>query len=174
MKVSAQGFTLLELLIVVSIIAVMSGAILPAFSQYIDNQGSRQAQEQVKSDLRTTQNRALTGSAADQFIGTDPVLFWGLAFTNDSPTYSYFISTGNATDDCSEEVKGSYTLPENFVFKHGGCVFFSMEDGDYNGISIGSSNRVIVGLSGSNTNCKSVVLNPAGLIQNYTTNSNCN
>lgn len=170
MKVAAQGFTLLELLIVVSIIAIMSGAILPAFSQYIDNQGLRQAQEQVKSDLRTIQNRALTGSAADQYINGNPVLFWGLDFTDSSGTYSYFISTDNTTNECDQSSQGTYSLPENYVFKHDGCVFFSMENGDYNGVSIGSGNRVVIG---TGSTCRSVSINTAGLIQN-STNNNCN
>ena len=66
MKVSARlfnfkGFTLIELLIVVTIMAVLTGALIPSFSKYIDNQNVRQALEQVKDDLRNTQNNALTG-----------------------------------------------------------------------------------------------------------------
>lgn len=46
---------------VVSIIAIIGGGIIPSFSQYLNDQNLKQAQEQLKSDLRTIQNKALTG-----------------------------------------------------------------------------------------------------------------
>ena len=59
------GFTLIELLIVVSIISVLTGSILPSFNTYITNQNLRQAQEQVKNDMKSTQIKALAGAFSD-------------------------------------------------------------------------------------------------------------
>ena len=56
------GFTMIELLIVVAIMSILTGAILPGFNSYVTNQNLRQAQEQIKNDLRSTQIKALAGS----------------------------------------------------------------------------------------------------------------
>ena len=174
-RANYSGFTLLELLIVVSLIAIMSGGILPAFSQYIDDQNMRQAQEQLKSDLRSIQNRALTGSAADQYIGTNPVQYWGVRFNADDATYVYFISEGNASAQCNDYAnngrnQGEFVLTEGLEMKHDGCVFFSLDNGDFNGVNIGADNRVIFGNTDSTPVCRSVFINSGGLIINSTNN----
>ena len=67
MKVSARkrsptlGFTLIELLIVIAIIGVLSAISIPSFSNFNNNQRLSQAAKQVKNDLRSAQNRALSG-----------------------------------------------------------------------------------------------------------------
>lgn len=87
---NSQGFTLVELLVVISIIALLTGAIIPSFSNYIKNQNLRQAQEQLKSDLRTTQNKALTGTGTDT-----TVKYWGVHLLDGSNFYYTFSSTSN-------------------------------------------------------------------------------
>lgn len=91
------GFTLIELMIVVVIISIIAVSILPSFATYIRNQNLRQAQEQLRSDLRTAQNKALSGTLSDATVpGGALMQFWGVQFTINSGSYPYFIS---AVDD---------------------------------------------------------------------------
>jgi len=89
-SLNTQGFTLVELLVVISIIALLTGAVIPSFSNYIKNQNLRQAQEQFKSDLRTTQNKALTGTGTDT-----TVKYWGIHLLDGNNNYYTFSSTTN-------------------------------------------------------------------------------
>ena len=71
----SKGFTLVELMIVVGILAIVSGIMIPSFSTYTRNQTLKQAQENLKSDLRSAQNKALTGTGSDTLINGNPVLY---------------------------------------------------------------------------------------------------
>src|SRR3989339_1397940 len=96
----SSGFTLIELLIVVTIIVLVTGAAIPSFAGYVRNQTIIQATEQLKSDLRTAQNKAMTGASSTELISGNPARFWGVRFSSGasdtgSNTYDYFISDVN-------------------------------------------------------------------------------
>ncbi|HSX39429.1 MAG TPA: type II secretion system protein [Candidatus Saccharimonadales bacterium] len=164
------GFTLIELLVVVSLIAIITGAIVPTFSAYIQNQNVRQAQEQIKSDLRTVENRALTGYGNSS--GT--IQYWGLLIRQDNATsYYYFSSATNDLAACNaaSTAEKSNTIPGSVVIRNGvasnWCIFFSLLNGDVSVIKAGYSSGafpVISVGSQTGTNCGYVSLNSAGLI----------
>lgn len=158
------GFTLLELMITVSIIGILSAGMIPAFSKYIRNQNLKQAQEQLKSDLRSTQNKALTGALSDQGYS-----YWGMMFTKGSNIYNYFVAYD--TTSCpppsgpppgTSQGSSKFTTGLN-IQSDTGCIFFSFANGDISGIA----SPLIVGYSA--TESKQVIFNSAGLI--YTTNN---
>lgn len=60
-RTHSSAFTLIELLIVIAIIGVLSAISIPSFSTFTNNQRLSQAAKQVKNDLRSAQNRALSG-----------------------------------------------------------------------------------------------------------------
>jgi len=60
MKSSARGFTLIELLIVIAIVGILAVASVPTFSDFLNSQRLYQAAKQVKNDLRSAQNRAIS------------------------------------------------------------------------------------------------------------------
>jgi prepilin-type N-terminal cleavage/methylation domain-containing protein len=161
---SASGFTLLELLVVVAIITIMTGALIPGFSNYINNQNLKQAQEHVKNDLRTVQNKAMTGANSDDLINGNPVNYWGVKFTSGSSTYDYFISynavTGTGCPGSDAVIMGkSESLPGGTVIRSTTrCIYFSLKNGD-----IENGTAVIVGPA-SGTPCRRVLMNSAGLI----------
>ncbi|NMB91600.1 prepilin-type N-terminal cleavage/methylation domain-containing protein [candidate division WWE3 bacterium] len=169
-----SAFTLIELLLVVTIISIISVGVIPAFTSYIRNQNLKQAQEQIKSDLRSTQNKALTGSLSDQFIGSALMKFWGIKFTNNSSTYDFFISS--VDDSCPiNYVQGQYQgngklsnnlRIQNFNEGQSGCLFFNVQDGGISSPGFGSAGSVVVGYSVSEV--KNVFFNSSGLI--YSTN----
>ncbi|MFZ2663990.1 MAG: prepilin-type N-terminal cleavage/methylation domain-containing protein [Patescibacteria group bacterium] len=169
-----SAFTLIELLLVVTIISIISVGVIPAFSSYIRNQNLKQAQEQLKSDLRSTQNKALTGSLSDQLVDGTLVKFWGIKFTNSSSTYDYFISSSNTScpvNYVEGQYQGNGKLPNDLKiqsFGEGqyGCLFFSVQDGGIYSPGFGSASSVVVGYSGSEV--KNIFFNNSGLI--YSTN----
>ena len=154
-----KAFTLIELLIVVSLITIMTGAIIPGFNSYIINQNMKQAQEAVKNDLRTAQNRALTGANSDTGI-----LYWGVKFIDNSDHY-YFVSD-DVNTDCASLLSSdqSDNLPGGAVIATSGaaqCVFFSLANGD-------ASGATQIYVTDADGNCRRVDTNSFGLITSYT------
>lgn len=111
------GFTLIELLVVISIIAIITGAIVPNFNTYIKNQNLRQSGDQIKTDLRSIQNRALTGVGYDIYKG-----YWGVKFDTGISTTRYYYFTVDKTADLqtacnSASTEGSKQFPGDIVLK---------------------------------------------------------
>ena len=167
---SLKGFTLIELLIVISLIIVITGSVIPSFNKYIDNQNVKQAQETVKDDLRTIQNKALNGELAQTELGSPAakVNYWGIEFIKGDPTYTYFISV--ETNACGgagtrEDQGTSQPLPGEIVVRsRSSCVFFSFANGDIT--SRLSNNTITVGPNDSvEDNCRRLNVTGNGLIQ---------
>lgn len=168
----SAGFTLVELLIAVAIIAALSSFLIPGFTNYIDNQNIIQAQEAFKSDLRTTQNKALTG------VGTTTgTKYWAVKIIgNDAREYHFFKTADNSSAVCTGLSIGgsgyegtSEKLPGGVVIRQadGACIFFSTRNGDASMANFANDCFVIdeAGVSGTN----GVYINAAGLI--YATDS---
>ncbi len=162
-----NGFTLIELMVVVGILALISGIMIPSFSNYTRNQSLKQAQENFKSDLRSIQNRALTGTGSDKTYGTTPplpALYWAISYTAGAGSYSVYLTHRN---DCSTPVIESQTfnLPSNITFNSSGCLLFSLEDGSVYTTGGGSINTVNISLKHSaSSTLKTVTVNRPGLI----------
>ena len=97
-----NAFTLLELMLVIGLIGIISAATIPSFSNYIQNQNLKRARDQLYNDMRTVQNKALTGALADQVVDSVQVKYWVLLFTEDSSEYRVFITDDNATCTIAE------------------------------------------------------------------------
>lgn len=168
MQVPAQkGFTLVEILLVVSIIAILSGFLIPGFSNYIENQNIRQGQELFKSDLRTVQNKALTGVGST----STSINYWGLKITDAAATNYYFFSSDEASSTACDNVNistadRSESLPGGVAVLNAAnsCVFFSLENGD--AVVTGNGGSNIFGLSyPGETACLGVEINSVGMIR---------
>ncbi|MBN1162670.1 type II secretion system protein [Patescibacteria group bacterium] len=161
------GFTLIELLVVISIVTILSGVLIPSFTTYLRRQTVKQAQQKLVSDLRTVQNKALTGTLSDQLInGTDPVAFWGIEFVNDTNDYVYFISAENTACSVARIDQERYYLNQNVnIYSAPQCIFFNMDSGDITipGVSF-DLESIEVGYEDGGAENKQVLFNPAGLI----------
>lgn len=165
---NAQGFTLVELLMVVSIIAALSGFLIPGFSTYIDNQNVLQAQELLKNDLRTAQNRALTGVGTA--VGTS---FWGIKVVGDNANdYLLFSSAADSAAACNSVSSGgsgvtrSEPLPGRVVVRgsNGACVFFSTRNGDATIVNNPSGDTLRVAYTNESP-CHGVQINAVGMMR---------
>jgi len=59
-----NGFTLVELLVVIAVIGVILGLMIPTFTSFSQSTYLKQGAEQVLNDLRAAQSRSQTGVAA--------------------------------------------------------------------------------------------------------------
>ncbi len=166
---SQHGFTMLELLVVITILVLTTAATIPSFAGYIRNQGLKQAIENVRSDIRNVQNKALTGTSSDMLIGGVPIRYWAVKFSPNSTTYEYFVATSTASCPASipvAQTKGATSLAETISVKTASsfCLFFDMANGDI--ISVPSASQVIVGYTSSSASgdCRRLMFNPNGLI----------
>jgi len=91
----ATGFTLIELLIAITIVALLTAVTVPAFLRFSARQELSQGVADVKTDLRTVQNRAISG--IDRQVGGVDYYWWGIKFTAESGDYSFVKSS--ALDD---------------------------------------------------------------------------
>lgn len=161
-----DGFTLIELMVVVGILALVSGIMIPSFSNYTRNQSLKQAQENFKSDLRSIQNRALTGTGSDKTFGSppNPALYWAISYTAGGSSYTVYLTASNICGTSTIESLTS-NLPSNITFNSSGCLLFSLEDGSVyttNGVAIGTVDIDLKHSASSTT--KRVTVNRPGLI----------
>ena len=167
------GFTLVELLISITIIVIITVATVPSFAGYIKNQGLKQAQEQLKSDLRNVQNKALAGALSDTLVNGDPVAYWAVRFSAASNSYEYFISDVATAGACpsgaipAAQLQGNSSIPTGMEVQSAGykCLFFSMANGKITPINFTGS-EVVVKYSGSSAggDCRRLGFNTNGLI----------
>jgi len=167
----SNGFTLVEIIVVVSIIAIISGGIVPSFFRYIDNQNLKQAKEQLKSDLRTIQNRALTGALSDYVFdiggAKEPAKYWAVYFQNDNGTYSVSITSRNSVCPPSPSSnQATYNLPNDIKYYGVSrlCLYFSIKNGDISKTPSSAADYIEIKPSASSGSSEKVYFNSAGLI----------
>lgn len=81
---ASKGFTLVELLLVVSIITILSAVSIPAFSGFQKSQTLNDSAKRLKSDLRYIQNKSLSSVNGKA---------WGVHLTDNSSSYQFFYCT---------------------------------------------------------------------------------
>ena len=79
-----SGFTLIEILIVISILGILMAAAIPTFNSYNKNQILAQSLKNIRTDVRTVQNFSISG--ADGKV-------WGVHLSSGSATYYIFKCT---------------------------------------------------------------------------------
>ena len=100
-----KGFTLIELLIVISIFGLTASLITASYLTFERNQRLKAAAQKIKTDIRFTQNKALTG---DKGLGSDPcvtpnTLFgWYISFSSEISKNTYYTIAG----DCQNQTSG--------------------------------------------------------------------
>ena len=126
MKKSNKGFSLVELIIVIAIMAILAAAIAPALIRYIDK--SRKADDvQFFGQIQTAASAALANedayaAVADDIGGANPVWTGTVAtsgvVTNDGGTDEFVkeVNSTLGTDNKLKDVKGCKTSPDIKVY----------------------------------------------------------
>lgn len=151
----SSGFTIIEVLIVMFIIALVAGATLPSFGTHSRRQTLKLQTKRLKTDIRTAQSRAVGGYKNPRGGPTDAAA-WGIHIRNDSNSYSIFScksdaasSTYTYSPQCVNFYEETKTFPSpikvtaltfvplpsadrvNIIFDViTGKVFFNEDDGD--------------------------------------------
>lgn len=166
--VGQKGFTLIELMVVVVILTILSGVAIPSFATYNKNQSLKQAQENLKSDLRSIQNKALTGTGSDTVISGVVVRYWAVSYTAGASQYSvYLTSDANCDTTTGTTLQQTFSLPANITFDSATtsrCLLISFLDGSIIPSS-GSDTYYNIDLKYSGvTATKRITVNKSGLI----------
>lgn len=117
MKKSCPGLTLIEFLVVVSIITILSAMGISVYNQFNRRQILTQAVKNLKNDLRLAQSKAMAGEKPSGCTGTlsgYQVVFYSIP-DPDRDTYKIF-----AICDSGSTPVGTYELPENVRFSPSG------------------------------------------------------
>ena len=156
-----SGFSLLELLVTTTILAVLTAVTLPYFHTFTANQELVQAAEQVITDLRTVQNRAL--SAIDRSVSGTSYYWWGIDFVvgGDATVYTLAQSSNEITPLGGSVVRRTKTLPNGFEFTTDESVWFKMVNGETDH----SGPLTITICSTGGSSCRNITISDVGLIE---------
>lgn len=103
-----KGFTLIEILVAVTILLILSSIGVSNFTTFNDTQGLKQAALDLKSSLRTVQNKAFSG---EKPTGCASLTGWRITFT--ATTYTTEPACAAASPTASQRTT---TLPTGITF----------------------------------------------------------
>jgi type II secretion system protein H len=138
-----KGFTLLEIMVVVSIIAIMTGIMIISLNQSKNRQALKTSAGEVVAAIRETQNYALTGKSAGGSCNNYYFQFSG---------QNYTVYNGNGSCGISD----SYVLSESVNFNGSGTITFTAPHGNTSGTTI------VLSRGGDNIN---ICVSDTGMIQ---------
>ena len=118
MKQKNQGYTLIELIIVITIIGILVGFAVPAYTQFNASQLLKRAATEMKDDLRLMQNRASTGEKNCPFYDT------GGDGIDDNRLIGWYISVDQAAGSNS-----SYSMYGRCRYDASGALGFNFTSG---------------------------------------------
>lgn len=150
------GFTLIEILVAVSLIVILTSVSLPSFNTFTKRQRLIQAAKDLKSHLRGAQSKALAG--VGQSFGS---CGWGI--TTFGTGQGYDVCLMNASPTCSNVVcvaiaKDQVVYPSEISISPNVRVWFSFING--------SVSPAVFTLS-SGTNQRAVQVGQGGSIDDY-------
>lgn len=136
MKYAQKGFTLIEILVVVSITAILGVVSIASFTSYSDNRTLESATDDVVSILNTAKSRSLS-QVKPAACGTQTLQGYRVLITIPGPTYDLLVVCGTNTYLVERK-----KLPNKVTFMTGSTTTISFR------VLNGSANPGTITLSG--------------------------
>ncbi len=158
------GFTIIELLVVIGIIATLFGLATINLVKTQHNANVNAAVDQLLSDIKVQQTRAMTGaedknnkgnSYGIHFTGSSYILFQGTSY-NISDTTNFPVSP--------DATSFSNTLPAAM----NNSIVFNQLSGEINGFVAGKNTIVVTNSAGSES--RTITINQYGIVTNVQAN----
>jgi prepilin-type N-terminal cleavage/methylation domain-containing protein len=184
-KLGQKGFTLVEILIAISILSVVSAITIPNFNAFINDQNLRQSQEALKNGIRDAQNRAISGVDSNTVCsGSNNCNYWVIWFDDTNTTYNISrtysagpdVAACNALTSASAIVKSEKLQGGGQIRTPGGtrsCIFYKMITADPVYINFINASSVYTACVTSSGAWMRVDMNLAGLVQGITGQGSC-
>ncbi|MBI4812210.1 prepilin-type N-terminal cleavage/methylation domain-containing protein [Candidatus Falkowbacteria bacterium] len=170
---SQRGFTLIELIVSISVIAMMSGLFLANYHSANKRSELASAAQKTASDIRLAQQFSL---GANEFNGAPPAGGWGIYFDESSPdSYIIFADIDENRNYDSGEEHARVNLPvgvsieeiedsdTGIIITNASVVFLPPDPITY--INNSSGNNVSITLKDVNNSVKTVEVNFLGLVE---------
>lgn len=87
-----QGYSIIELLVVVVIMGFLAALVIPSFSNFQQNQDLKLSAEEMKSNIRLAQSRSLSGSKGVTCAADDTLFGWYFAVRSGITENTYSIA----------------------------------------------------------------------------------
>lgn len=118
---SRSGFSLIELLVVIAIMVLMTNVSLVGYNRFQERQAVKSAALQLATDLRLTQQKALSGEKPSGWCSavSDHLRGWRLAF-NSATTYQLI----GVCDSGTTTIDRTVTLPNSVAGPSGASTEF--------------------------------------------------
>lgn len=108
-----KGFTLVEILLTITIISLLTAAVLPSVGNFSDVNILNQSLQNVASDIENAKFKALSGGYAGPANLSSSRVYWGIACANAT---SYRLSPFQTTAPAYSEMDTStYSKTQNLV-----------------------------------------------------------
>lgn len=153
-----RGYSLIEVLVAVTIISVLTGSSLVGYNRFQGRQGLKSAGEKLVSDLRLTQQKALSGERVSGWCqgAGESLTGWRLVFTSSTVYDIRGVCSSGATTTYK-----SITLPNSATKSSGGS---SVDFAAVNGTTTDNS-FVLSRQLGTSVSQITVTTTSAGLIK---------
>ena len=111
MRKNKKGFTLVELVIVIAVIAILAAVLLPTFATVIENAKVSSATQKAQNALKDYFTRVATLSTTDQVDVIGDLENYTLVVENGAGKVDYMFKV-NADGSLTAAVKGDHTTPK--------------------------------------------------------------
>ena len=144
------GFTLIEILVSVTLLLLMSGLLVAGYNNFNDTQAVKQAATSVKSNLRAIRTDASFGKKPD---GCETLVGYTIEFPDESTYQAVALCVVGGTQQQIGQTQ-TYTLPKGMKFSPipQSVVFYALERGasrDQILTIVGATSTAIISVSTS-------------------------
>ena len=110
MKMNKKGFTIVELVIVIAVIAILAGVMIPTFGGVIENANKTTAKQEASNVYKQLM-------AVDPTINEDVIY---IQIVKGDDTYTFSVTDGTVADITPKKDEAAWTAPDDYNAKAAG------------------------------------------------------